>query len=158
MTRVKCVLTASPCLDRSNSCDYAKIRWGLESKLISKSPQIKGQMPLPLVAIVGRPNVGKSTLFNRLVGERRAITESISGVTRDRIYARADWAGRDFLVIDTGGIVPDSQDIFERQIRRQAEIAISEAAVILFVVDVTAGVHPLDMEVGEILRRSGKPV
>ncbi|MDP4237786.1 MAG: ribosome biogenesis GTPase Der [Bacteroidota bacterium] len=115
-------------------------------------------MPLPLVAIVGRPNVGKSTLFNRLVGERRAITESISGVTRDRIYARADWAGRDFLVIDTGGIVPDSQDIFEREIRRQAEIAISEAAVILFVVDVTSGIHPLDQEIAEMLRKSGKKV
>ncbi len=115
-------------------------------------------MPLPLVAIVGRPNVGKSTLFNRLVGERMAITESISGVTRDRIYARADWAGRDFLVIDTGGIVPDSHDIFERQIRRQAEIAISEAAVILFVVDVTSGIHPLDSEIAEMLRRSGKKV
>lgn len=115
-------------------------------------------MPLPLVAIVGRPNVGKSTLFNRLVGERRAITESISGVTRDRIYAKADWAGRDFLIVDTGGIVPDSEDIFEKGIKKQAEIAISESAVILFVVDVTAGVHPLDMEVGEILRRSGKPV
>lgn len=115
-------------------------------------------MPLPLVAIVGRPNVGKSTLFNRLVGERRAITESISGVTRDRIYARADWAGRDFLVVDTGGIVPDSEDIFERQIRRQAEIAISEADVILFVIDVTSGVHPLDQEIAEMLRRSGKKV
>ena len=115
-------------------------------------------MPLPLVAIVGRPNVGKSTLFNRLVGERRAITESISGVTRDRIYAKADWAGRDFLVVDTGGIVPDSDDIFERQIRRQAEIAIAEADVILFVVDVTSGIHPLDQEVGEMLRRSSKKV
>jgi GTP-binding protein len=115
-------------------------------------------MSLPLIAIVGRPNVGKSTLFNRLVGERKAITESISGVTRDRIYARADWAGRDFLVIDTGGIVPDSVDMFEKQIKRQAEIAISEASVILFVVDVTSGVHPLDEEIAEILRKSGKKV
>ncbi len=115
-------------------------------------------MSLPLVAIVGRPNVGKSTLFNCLVGERRAITESISGVTRDRIYAKADWAGRDFLLVDTGGIVPVSDDIFERSIRRQAEIAILEAAVILFVVDVTASIHPLDSEIAEMLRRSGKKV
>jgi GTP-binding protein len=115
-------------------------------------------MALPLVAIVGRPNVGKSTLFNRLIGERRAITESVSGVTRDRIYARADWAGRDFLVIDTGGIVTDSEDVFEKQIRRQAEIAISEASVILFVVDVTSGIHPLDEEIAEILRKSGKKI
>ncbi len=115
-------------------------------------------MSLPLVAIVGRPNVGKSTLFNRLIGERRAITESISGVTRDRIYSRAEWAGREFLIVDTGGIVPDSEELFEKSIRRQAEIAIAEAAVILFVVDVTAGVHPLDSEVALMLRRSGKPV
>lgn len=113
---------------------------------------------IPLVAIVGRPNVGKSTLFNRLVGERRAITESISGVTRDRIYAHSDWAGREFLIVDTGGIVPDSEDVFERGIRRQAEIAIAEATVILFVVDVTAGVHPLDSEVAGMLHRSGKQV
>jgi GTP-binding protein len=115
-------------------------------------------MSLPLVAIVGRPNVGKSTLFNRLVGERMAITESVSGVTRDRIYARADWAGRDYMVIDTGGIVTDSEDIFEKQIKRQAEIAISEASVILFVVDVTSGIHPLDEEIAAILRKSGKKV
>lgn len=115
-------------------------------------------MSLPLVAIVGRPNVGKSTLFNRLVGERKAITESISGVTRDRIYGKSDWAGKEFLVVDTGGIVPYSDDVFERAIRRQAEIAIEEADVILFVVDVSAGVHPLDEEVGTMLRRSGKTV
>lgn len=115
-------------------------------------------MSLPLVAIVGRPNVGKSTLFNRLVGERRAITESISGVTRDRIYGKSDWAGRDFLIIDTGGIVPGSDDVFERAIRRQAEIAINEADLILFVIDATAGIHPLDQEVGNLLRRSGKKV
>ncbi|HEY6171868.1 MAG TPA: ribosome biogenesis GTPase Der [Candidatus Kapabacteria bacterium] len=115
-------------------------------------------MSLPLVAIVGRPNVGKSTLFNRLVGERKAITESISGVTRDRIYGKSDWAGKEFLVVDTGGIVPYSDDVFERAIRRQAEIAIEEADVILFVVDVSAGVHSLDEEIGVILRRSGKTV
>src|SRR5690349_5637160 len=115
-------------------------------------------MPLPLVAIVGRPNVGKSTLFNRLVGERRAITESISGVTRDRIYARADWSGRDFLLVDTGGVVPHSDDVFEQAIRRQAEIAIAEATVILFVVDASAGIHPLDEEVATMLLRSGKKV
>jgi GTP-binding protein len=115
-------------------------------------------MPLPTAAIVGRPNVGKSTLFNRLVGERRAITESISGVTRDRHYAKADWAGRDFNLIDTGGIVPESEDVFERAIRTQADLAIDEADAIIFLVDVDAGVHPLDEEIARILRRSGKPV
>ena len=115
-------------------------------------------MPLPTVAIVGRPNVGKSTLFNRLVGERRAITEAISGVTRDRHYAKAEWAGREYNIVDTGGVVPESDDIFERAIREQADIAIQEADVIIFVVDFAAGLHPLDQEVGEILRRSGKPI
>jgi GTP-binding protein len=115
-------------------------------------------MPLPTAAIVGRPNVGKSTLFNRLVGERRAITESISGVTRDRHYAKADWAGREFNLIDTGGIVTDSEDVFERAIRMQAELAIDEADAIIFMVDVDAGVHPLDAEIAQMLRRSGKPI
>ena len=113
---------------------------------------------LPTVAIVGRPNVGKSTLFNRLVGERRAITEAVSGVTRDRHYARAEWAGREYNVIDTGGVVPGSEDLFERAIREQAELAIDEADVILFVADVTSGLHPLDSEVAQMLRRSGKPI
>ncbi|MHB8391828.1 MAG: ribosome biogenesis GTPase Der [Acidobacteriaceae bacterium] len=113
---------------------------------------------LPVIAIVGRPNVGKSTLFNRLVGKRRAITGAESGVTRDRHYARAEWAGRAYNVIDTGGVVPGSQDLFERAIREQAELAIDEADAILFVADVTAGVHPLDAEVAQLLRRSGKPI
>src|SRR5205085_11600668 len=114
-------------------------------------------MSLPTVAMVGRPNVGKSTLFNRLVGERRAITEAVSGVTRDRHYEKADWSGREYNIVDTGGVVPDSQDIFERAIREQAELAIEEADVIIFVVDFTGGLHPLDHEVGNMLRRSGKP-
>ncbi|MEO6939670.1 MAG: ribosome biogenesis GTPase Der [Candidatus Kapaibacterium sp.] len=115
-------------------------------------------MSLPVAAIVGRPNVGKSTLFNRLVGERRAITEAVSGVTRDRHYAKAEWSGREYSVVDTGGVVPHSDDVFERAIRAQAELAIGEADVILFVVDAMSGIHPLDQEVGAMLRRSGKPV
>lgn len=115
-------------------------------------------MSLPLAAIVGRPNVGKSTLFNRLVGERRAITESISGVTRDRHYSKAEWSGREYMVVDTGGVVTNSEDPFERAILLQVQIAIEEADVILFVVDVSGGIHPLDMEVAQLLRRSGKKV
>jgi GTP-binding protein len=115
-------------------------------------------MSLPVAAIVGRPNVGKSTLFNRLVGERKAITEAISGVTRDRHYAKADWAGREYSVVDTGGIVADSNDVFEKAIKTQAELAISEADVILFLIDITSGVHPLDQEVAAMLRKSGKKV
>lgn len=115
-------------------------------------------MSLPTVAIVGRPNVGKSTLFNRLVGERRAINEETSGVTRDRHYAKAEWAGREYNLIDTGGVVMGSDDQFERAIKVQAELAIDEADVILFVADVTAGLHPLDSEVAQMLRRSGKPL
>ncbi|MEP7218824.1 MAG: GTPase, partial [Bacteroidota bacterium] len=111
-----------------------------------------------IVAIVGRPNVGKSTLFNRILGRRDAIVESVSGVTRDRHYGEADWAGRDFSVVDTGGFVPDSSDIFELAIREQATIAIEEADVIVFVVDSRDGILPVDREIADMLRRSQKRV
>ncbi|NOQ71900.1 MAG: ribosome biogenesis GTPase Der [Crocinitomix sp.] len=110
-----------------------------------------------IVAIVGRPNVGKSTLFNRLTGSRTAIVEEISGVTRDRIYGTSDWNGVEFSVIDTGGYVQGSDDIFEEEIRKQVEIAIEEAGVILFVVDVTVGIADLDESVMNLLRKSKKP-
>ncbi|MBI3133673.1 MAG: ribosome biogenesis GTPase Der [Bacteroidetes bacterium] len=111
-----------------------------------------------ILAIVGRPNVGKSTLFNRLIGSRVAIVEEVSGVTRDRIYGVSEWNGIDFSVIDTGGYVKGSDDIFEEEIRKQVEIAIEEANVILFVVDVTTGVTDLDTAVANMLRRSKKPI
>lgn len=111
-----------------------------------------------IVAIVGRPNVGKSTLFNRLVESRQAIVEEMSGVTRDRIYGRATWSGYDFSVIDTGGYVKGSDDIFEDEIRKQVIIAIEEASVIVFVVDVTTGITDLDESVAELLRQTKKPV
>ncbi len=111
-----------------------------------------------LLAIVGRPNVGKSTLFNRLIGSREAIVDGTPGVTRDRRYGQAEWAGKSFTVIDTGGFVPSSQDVFERAIREQAEIAIQEADAVLFVVDAVDGPLSLDKEIAEILRRSEKPV
>ncbi len=111
-----------------------------------------------IVAIVGRPNVGKSTLFNRLTESRRAIVKEVSGVTRDRIYGKAEWSGKEFSVIDTGGYVKGSDDIFEAEIRKQVEIAIEEADVILFVVDVTTGIVDLDGMVADLLRRSGKKV
>lgn len=110
-----------------------------------------------LVAIVGRPNVGKSTLFNRLVGRRDAIVHEESGVTRDRIYGHSDWNGKEFSVVDTGGIVVGSDDVFESEIRKQAEVAIAECDVILFVVDVTTGVTDLDDMVARMLREAGKP-
>ena len=110
-----------------------------------------------LVAIVGRPNVGKSTLFNRLVGRRDAIVHEESGVTRDRIYGYSDWNGKEFSVVDTGGIVVGSDDVFESEIRKQAEVAIAECDVILFVVDVTTGVTDLDDMVARMLREAGKP-
>ncbi|TNF30584.1 MAG: GTP-binding protein, partial [Bacteroidetes bacterium] len=93
-----------------------------------------------IVAIVGRPNVGKSTLFNRLIGERQAIVDEQSGVTRDRTYGKSSWNGVDFTVIDSGGYIQGSEDAFEGEIRKQVEIAIEEASVILFVVDVSAGI------------------
>ncbi len=111
-----------------------------------------------LVAIVGRPNVGKSTLFNRLIGERKAITDNISGVTRDRIYGWSDWNGKDFSVVDTGGFVHGSDDVFEAAIRSQVHIAMDEAEVILFIVDVATGITDLDEEIAGMLRKSKKHV
>lgn len=110
------------------------------------------------VAIVGRPNVGKSTIFNRLLEQRKAIVEDIPGVTRDRQYGIADWNGKNFYVIDTGGFVPESEDVFEREIRKQVRIAMDEASVILFVVDAATGMTDLDDAMADILRRSTKPV
>jgi len=111
-----------------------------------------------IVAIVGRPNVGKSTLYNRLTESRKAIVDDYSGVTRDRHYGHAEWVGRTFTVIDTGGYVANSEDVFEAAIREQVIIAIEEASVILFMVDVTTGITDLDDEIAALLRRSKKPV
>ena len=111
-----------------------------------------------IVAIVGRPNVGKSTLFNRLTKTRTAIVDPTAGVTRDRHYGKSDWNGVEFSVIDTGGYVMGSDDVFEEQIRAQVTLAIDEASVILFLVDNKEGVTPLDEDVAAMLRRSGKPV
>ena len=111
-----------------------------------------------IVAIVGRPNVGKSTLFNRFTQTRQAITDEISGVTRDRHYGKAEWNGREFSVIDTGGYVQGSDDIFESEIRKQVQLAIDEASIILFLVDATSGVTHLDEAVVKLLRRSNKKV
>lgn len=111
-----------------------------------------------IVAIVGRPNVGKSTLFNRLTESQTAITEEMSGVTRDRIYGKGEWIGYEYSVIDTGGYVRGSDDVFEKEIRKQVELAIEEANVIIFVVDVTTGVTDLDDKVAKLLRSSKKKV
>ena len=111
-----------------------------------------------IIAIVGRPNVGKSTLFNRLTESTRAIVKEVSGVTRDRLYGRGEWNGVDFSVIDTGGYVKGSDDIFEAEIRKQVEIAIDEANVIIFVTDVMVGIVDLDEMVARLLRKSGKKV
>ena len=113
---------------------------------------------MSLVAIVGRPNVGKSTLFNRLIGERKAIVDATAGTTRDRHYGKTDWNGREFSVIDTGGYTVNSDDIFEDEIRRQVMLAIDEADVILFLVEVATGITDLDAMMADILRRSSKKV
>lgn len=111
-----------------------------------------------ILAIVGRPNVGKSTLYNRLTESRKAIVDDMSGVTRDRHYGQAEWVGKTFTVIDTGGYVHGSDDVFEAAIREQVLIAIEEATTIVFMVDVTTGVTDLDDEIADLLRRSSKPV
>ncbi len=113
-------------------------------------------MKKPLVVIIGRPNVGKSTLFNRLIGQKDAIVDNISGVTRDRNYGEAEWTGKEFRLIDTGGYVPDSPDLFETAIRDQVEIAIDEADKIIFLVDVRDGINPMDAEIIKMLRSAGK--
>ncbi len=115
-------------------------------------------MAKPVVAIVGRPNVGKSTLFNHLIGKRKAIVEDVPGVTRDRLYDNTDWAGREFIIIDTGGIRFEEGDIFAREVKLQAQLAIEEADVIILVLDARQGLSPEDEQVADILRRSGKPV
>src|SRR5438105_9721951 len=111
-----------------------------------------------LVAVVGRPNVGKSTLFNRLVGERVAIVEDIPGITRDRVYGESDWRGREFRVVDTGGLGMGEEDPFQAEIQEQAELAMEEADAIIFVTDVTEGLSPVDRDLADMLRRSNKPV
>lgn len=113
---------------------------------------------LPLVAIVGRPNVGKSTLFNRLIGQRRAIVGDEPGITRDRIYGEAEWVGQRFSVVDTGGIVPDDDAIIPANILKQAGFAIAEASALIWVVDVRQGITPLDEELARLLRSTGKPI
>lgn len=115
-------------------------------------------MPGFTVAIVGRPNVGKSTLFNRLLEERKAIVDDVSGVTRDRQYGIADWNGKSFNLIDTGGFVQGSDDVFEREIRKQVQIAMDEANLVLFICDTTTGITDQDADMASILRRSPKPV
>jgi len=116
------------------------------------------QNTMSLVAIVGRPNVGKSTLFNRLVGHRQAIVDETAGTTRDRHYGKTDWNGKEFSIIDTGGYAINTDDIFEDDIRRQVMLAIEEADLILFMVEVKTGITDLDMMMADVLRRSGKKV
>ena len=115
-------------------------------------------MSKPIIAIVGRPNVGKSTLFNKLIGERRSIVEDVPGVTRDRIYGETEWGGKKFIVIDTGGIEPKTDDIILSQMRFQAQIAIESADVILFMCDVRTGLTASDRDIAVMLQKSGKPI
>lgn len=129
-----------------------------ESSVETVNESATAAVPLPVVAIVGRPNVGKSTLFNRIIGARRAIVGDLPGITRDRIYGEARWNEQAFNLVDTGGIVPDDDAVIPANILRQARAAIDEASVLLFVVDVREGISPLDEELAKMLRSVGKPV
>src|SRR6266498_607005 len=113
---------------------------------------------LPLIAIVWRPNVGKSTIFNRLTGERKAIVGDEPGITRDRIYGEVDWSGKQFAIVDTGGIVPDDDAEIPSNILKQAGMAIEESCALIWVVDARSGITPLDEELAKVLRQTGKPV
>src|SRR5262245_1583675 len=113
--------------------------------------------PVPVLAVVGRPNVGKSTLVNRIIGRREAVVQDVPGVTRDRVSYDATWNGRDFVVVDTGGWAPDAKGM-SAQVKEQAELAIGAADAVLFVVDATVGVQDVDEAVVQVLRRAGKPV
>ena len=113
---------------------------------------------MPIVAVVGRPNVGKSTLFNRVIGRRLAIVDGQPGVTRDRNFAAADWAGRAFLIVDTGGVVEGSDEPLDRAVREQALAAVQEADLVVFLVDGREGVHPLDQKLADVLRTGVTPV
>src|SRR5882724_10199112 len=115
-------------------------------------------MKAPLVAIIGRPNVGKSTLFNRLTGSRKAIVGDESGITRDRMFGNVEWKAKTFRLVDTGGIVPDDEAVIPSNIFKQASHAIDESVAIIWVLDSRAGVTPLDEELGVLLRNTGKPV
>ena len=115
-------------------------------------------MAKPVVAIVGRPNVGKSTLFNKLIGQRLSIVDDTPGVTRDRIYGDAEWQGHKIMLVDTGGIEPKTDDIILSGMRMQANLAIDTALVIIFVVDMQTGVTATDMEISSMLQKSGKPI
>ncbi|HEU4477088.1 MAG TPA: ribosome biogenesis GTPase Der [Pyrinomonadaceae bacterium] len=126
-----------------------------ETKQASSQTESRG---LPLVAIVGRPNVGKSTIFNRLTGKRTAIVGDEPGITRDRIYGEVEWAGKSFAIVDTGGIVPDDDAVIPANILKQAGVAIAEARAIIWVVDARSGVTPLDEDLAALLRETGKPV
>jgi len=112
----------------------------------------------PTVAIVGRPNVGKSTLFNRFIGRREAIVDDRPGVTRDRNFGVVDWNGRQFWLVDTGGLILGAEDSLNRAVRQQVEQAVTESDVVLFLVDVEHGVHPADLEIAQYLRKSQRPV
>ena len=113
---------------------------------------------LPLVALVGRPNVGKSTLFNRIVGARRAVVEDRAGTTRDRLIAEAEWSGERFRIVDTGGVQPAGGDAIDIAVQDQARIAMANADLIILVVDAASGPNPADGEVAQLIRRSGKPI
>ncbi len=132
----------------------------LQTSMSASAPSLPSSPPIlaPLLVIVGRPNVGKSSLFNRLTGTRRSIVTDEPGITRDRIYGTATWRNRNFEVVDTGGLVPDDKAEIPREILRQARVAIEAATRLILVVDARVGLTPLDAELARLLRKTGKPL
>ncbi|HUQ33479.1 MAG TPA: GTPase, partial [Pyrinomonadaceae bacterium] len=135
--------------------DLASVSANETKAAAPESRPVTASAPLPLVAIVGRPNVGKSTLFNRIISERRSITGDEPGITRDRIYGEAEWNARRFSIVDTGGIVPDDDAVIPANILKQAGAAIEDAQVLIWVVDARKGITPLDEELARLLRTTG---
>src|SRR5438093_5544250 len=146
------------CKSSKQQATLMNARRPMKNSETASAPAPAERIEAPTIVILGRPNVGKSTLFNKLTGTRRAIVGDEPGITRDRIYGRAEWRGREFRLVDTGGIIPNDKDLIPANILTQARTALDEASLIILLVDARAGITPLDEELAEVARLTNKPV